>query len=349
MVPENGVIRGMSVQIPKLAKTEDVSVIIPSNLDLRLDWVKYCLNFLYLHGHQGETIVGVWGGHDKIDAFQSFCAQLSSKISVIPQDGAVRFTARALELAEQTSGKYIVQTGDDDFLLPAAFESLVNVLEQDSSVFCVQGRMLRIEIDSYPVFPIGTLPLWPAPEPDLLTRYAQYCKHTGMLFHAMFRRADFIERYKWMDETMAHTKNHVWFDTMGEFFSFIKGRFVIVEEIYLLRGKHSANTSRVFRKDFSDETFPFFLLSADFSPTYKFFESQVFRLFSSLGVDVTEPDTRKIVLTGIFDALRGGIFGRPDTRSQEDLNLRAIITQKPQHPAMTRVLSMVVAAKIDPQ
>lgn len=336
----------MTESVPGLDKTRDVSVIIPSNLDLRFDLVKHCLNCLYRNGHQGEAVVGVWGGHDKIAALQSFCTSLSSKIRVISQDEAIRFTARIQELAAQTSGKYIVKTGDDDFLMPPTLESLVSVVEQDPGVFCVQGRMLTIAFDEDPVFRFSMLPLWSAPEPDRLARYAEYCKHTGMLFHAMFRRADFIKRYTWMDETMAHTKNHVWFDARGELFTIVRGRFVIVEESFLLRGKHPANTSRIFRRDFSDETLPFFLLSANFTPTYKFFESQVFRLFASVGVDVAKPEARRIVLTCLLKVLQGGVFGRTDAMSQGDVRPRAILDQRPLHPVLTSVLTMLVETKV---
>jgi hypothetical protein len=339
----------MSDSLPEYPKTRDVSVIIPSNLDLRLDRLKHSLNFLYRNGHQGEAIVGIWGGHDKIDALQSFCAALSANIRIISQDADLRFTARVQEMADLTRGKYIVQTGDDDFLLPPTAQSLVNVLEQDPSVFAAQGRILTITLDEDPVFGLGTLPLWPAPEQDLLTRFARYCKHTGMTFHAMFRRADFIERYKWMDETMEKTKSHVWFDAMGEYFSIIKGRFVIVEEIFMLRGKHAANTSRIFRRDLADQAFPFFLLSEDFTPTYKVLEGQVLRLFASVGVDVMEPKTRKIILTGLLDGLQGGIYGRTDSPSPEDARLKAILKQDPPHPVLTSVLTMVVGTKVAPE
>lgn len=327
------------------AKTKDVSVIMPTNLDLRLDLAKHCLSFLYLNGHQGDTVVGIWGGHDKIPAFQAFCAALSPKIKLIQQDGAVRFTARVQEMASLTTGNYIIQSGDDDFLVPPTLESLVRVLETDPSVCGVQGRMLTVFFEKDHLG-FGTLPIWAAPEPDVLKRFAEHCRHTGMLFYAMLRRADFLERCIWIDETMANTKNHVWFDGMAEFFTVIRGRFVIVEQIYLLRGKNPTNTSRVFRKEASDANFPFFLLSENFSPTYKFYESQVIRLLAGAGVDVEDPETRRIILTGMLDAIRGGVYGRPDPPTPEDVHLKAILTQTPTHPLVTSMATMLLRSKV---
>lgn len=332
---------------PIPAKTRDVSVVITSYLAHRLQWVKHSLNFLYRHGYEGETLVGVWGGHDKIDDLISFCMSLSLRIRVIHQDGAQRFTQRVLALAERTTGQYIAQTGDDDFLLPEALGSLVKLLAQDPSVFCAQGRTISIGRDfTDTAFRVFMFPVWPAPEADLLTRYARYCAHTGQMFHAMFRRADYIERYRWMEEAMAETKNHIWFEFIGEFFPVIKGRFVIIEEIFILRGKHANNTSRLLNKDSNEERFPFFLLSANFSPTYKFVEGQVLRLFAGQGADVANPATREVILTGIVNCLGSALFNLRGPPPQEEVDLKAIFTQSPPHPLFVRIVQMVMETRV---
>jgi len=330
-----------------LSRTRDISVIIATNLDQRFEWLRHRLNFLYHHGFQGEVLVGVWAGHDRIDALLSFCLSLSLNIRVIAQDGADRFTARVLAMAEQATGKYLLQSGDDDFLLPGPLATIAQLLESDPSVFSAQGRTILLDTDLvHPDYRIYTFPQWPAPEPELLTRYAQYFKHPGQTFYAVFRRTDFVERCRHMDETMARTKNLVWFELATEFFTVIKGRFVVVDEIYMLRGTHSNNTSNILRRDFSDEMFPFLLFADHFSPTYKVFEEQIFHLFSACGVDPIQPEVRRIILQGFVDYLGVLIYKLRGPTQPEELALAALLTQSPAHPVTRRLIDMVIEARL---
>lgn len=329
------------------SKARGVSVIIPTNLDERLDWLKHRLNFLYTCGHEGEVIVGVWGGHDKMPLLQAFCDSLSPNITLIAQDGGLRFTARFLALAHQSCGKYVLQIGDDDFLLPASFKALSDLLDKDPSVFCAQGRTFLIDPESQgPNYKLGTLPLWSAPEPDLMTRYAKYFEHPGILFHALFRRQDFIERMTWMDDLKELTENPVWWEVLGEFFAVIKGRFVILDEVFMLRGFHAESHSLKFKSDQVEEMFPRLLLSDKFTATYKLFEERIFRLFTSVGVDVTERETRDVILTGILGYIGASAFRVKWPHSPEEENLKLAIRQTPMHPVVDRILQLVHATRV---
>ncbi len=329
------------------SKIRGVSVTIPTNLDERLDWLKHRLNFLYKCGHEGEVVVGVWGGHDKLALLRAFCDGLSPNIKIIVQDGAERFTARFLELAQASCGKYILQIGDDDFLLPASFRALSELLEKDASVYCAQGRTFLIDPESQgPNYKLGTLPLWAAPEHDLLTRYARYFEHPGILFHAMLRRADFIERMTAMDEIMEHTKNPVWWEVLGEFFAVIKGRFVILDEVFMLRGFHAESHSLKFKSDKAEEMFPRLLQSEKFTATYKVFEDRIFKLFASRGVDVTAYETREIILAGILGYIGASAFRVKWPHSPEEENLKMVVRQMPMHPVVDRILQLVHATRV---
>jgi len=325
-------------------ESKDVSVIIPSNLDARMDWLKHRLLFLYRYGFQGEVVVGVWEGHAKIDALLSFCFGLSPNIRVIRQDGALRFTERALTLAEQASGKFIIQTGDDDFLLPEALGKLAVILAEDSSIVCAQGRTVSINSTLTSPLEIFPFPMWPALEHEVLTRFSNYSRRPGQLFHALFRRADFIERYQWMDEAMVHTNNSdVWFEVIGEFYGIIKGRFFILDELFILRGKDSSNASRKVRA--SGRQFPSFLQAEEFSTTYKIFEAQTFRLFATMGVDVHEASNRQTILHGVLQIIGAAAFMRREPPPPDEMRFAKMLQQYPLHPMLERVLRMVLETK----
>jgi hypothetical protein len=207
---------------------------------------------LYRYGFQGEVLVGVWTGHDKIDALLSFCLSLSFNIRVIAQDGADRFTARILALAEQATGKYVLQSGDDDFLVPAPLAMLARTLDSDTIIFSVQGRTLML---------------------------------------------------------------------------------------YMLRGKHVANTSHLLLAAADTRMLPHLLFSDTFTPTYKFFECQIFRVFSACGrfVAAGQPPYH---LARFLDYMGALLFKRRGPPAPEELALAALLTQSPPHPMFVRIIDV---------
>ena len=311
-----------------------ISVLIPSNLSERLDSLRSALRFLYDNGFTGEIIVGVWGGYDHIGAVM----REFRGVRFIRQDGADLFTTRALELAWATTGDHLIQIGDDDYLVPDALTKMAALLT-DPTVFSCQGRTLQIFTGGD--MRLMMFPQWPADEADTLTRYANYLQHTGQMFHAMMRRSDFIAKLRYMDAAMRATNNHVWFEIIGEFYTLIKGRFCIIEDVFILRGKHAKNTSRELLRDEHMSMFPFHLLSDEFTTHYKFFEAQVMELFASVGVD---PVANRIpILSGILHCIGSVIYGLRGPPSREEQYLRQRVGSC--DPAILALVDMVARAR----
>ena len=233
-----------------------LSVLVLSNLDERLAWLKHRLRFLYVSGHQGETVVGVWGGHDKIPDLQSFCDALSPQIRVVSQSGEQRITSRIIDLAKGAIGEHVVMQGDDDFLLPSAFENPLHLLKNDASVLCAQGRVMSLALGQGPTM-IDWFPLWQALEDETLPRFSGFMKNACTTWHAMYRRAQFIERMSYMDEALVNTKVYGFYEALGELYSVIKGKIVIFDEIYLVKGLHSQSGAHTFKQGLSDKMPPY--------------------------------------------------------------------------------------------
>ncbi len=322
-----------------------VSVLIPTNLNERLAWLKHRLNFLYKLGHAGETMIGVWAGHEKIDDLRSFCAALSPHIVILSQDGEQRFTTRLGVLAAQATGAYVVTQGDDDFLLPASFPACIKLLE-DPSVSCAQGRLIVINADLAMPIGLGPYPTWQAPEHDVLTRFSTFMRHFGSTFHAMYRRPQFIERAAVMDDVMQRTHNLVFFEYVGEIFSVIKGRFVVSEEISLVKGLHDKNTSTVFRTSLSTKMAPHLVLSDHFTSDYKVLESWVFHLLESMGVAVSEDIIRKQVLDGMVDYLGWLLFKRRDMIEAAEVEIDKRLRQSPPPPLINTLVGLIDATRV---
>ncbi len=325
----------------------NVSVLIPSHLGQRFDWLKHRLNFLYKLGYTDEVVVGVWGGQDRIEDLRNFCRILSPNIRVVSQDGATRFTTRMVELAQLASGEYAVAQGDDDFIIPGAVNNAASLLARDPSVCCAQGRFILLDpTSSYPSYRINYFPLWQALEEEALPRFSSYMKHFGTTFHGVYRRPQFIERMTWMDETKANTRDEVLFEYMGEMYTVIKGKFAILDEIFFVKGMHEDNTSKTLRANLSHKMPPYMILSPDFSSSYKFFEGQVFRLLESVGVDVGNPDNRKQIMDGLVDFVGFMIYKRRDRYDPQEAMMRQMVSEVPVHPAVDQVLRFVTATAV---
>lgn len=293
-----------------------VSVIIPSDLSNRHDWLKHALSFLYRNGFTGEVVVGVWGGYNLMPDLSDFCRDWP--VRIFAQDGADLFTERWLEMARKASGDYIIQIGDDDFLMSEALDKMAATLASDPSISAVQGRTLSIYrgADGWRLIPF---PMWPATEPDALSRLENYATHTGQTFHAMMRHVDFLEKLSLMNAAATFTGDHIWFEIIGDLYALIKGRFAIIDDIFILRSKHADNTSRVFLRDHSDKMFPYHLLSNNFTTHYKFFEGQLFALLKSCGVDTGA--NRKAIKDAVLNLLGSIIYSRRGPRSLEECTL----------------------------
>ena len=313
-----------------------ISVIIPSNLDERLQWLKHALMFLFANGFEGEVLVGVWGGHTHISGLKASFP----KVRFFEHDAAHNFTARSLELAHVSTGDYLIQIGDDDFLVPETLVKLAEMLQKHPYVFAVQGRTLQITHDPYNLI---TFPMWPANESTALTRFSKYCTQTGQIFHAMLRRADFIERLEYMDRAMAYTKNHIWFEIIGDFYCVIKNRFIITDDVFILRSKHPGNTSRGLIKNDFENMFPHYVLSPQFSDHYQFFQKELFSIFQSKGVNASASEIRREIQVGFLNLLWTLIYGRRVTVSPGEKAFEEKCAAK--HPDIAQLVEMVADAK----
>jgi hypothetical protein len=143
---------------------------------------------------------------------------------------------------------------------------------------------------------------------------------------------------------MVHTNNSdVWFEAIGEFYGIIKGRFFILDELFILRGKDSSNASRKVRA--SGRQFPSFLQAEEFSTTYKIFEAQLFRLFATVGVNVNEASNRQTILHGVLQIIGAAAFMRREPPPPDEMRFAKMLQQYPLHPMLERVLRMVLETK----
>lgn len=318
----------------------DVSILIPSNLDQREAWLKHALRFLARGGHTGEILVGIWGGHAKIPALtEAVRAIAGPRIRIISQDGARRFTDRIFELAREATSPFIIAQGDDDFLVPAAFAQPVALLRKDLGVACAQGRIIQITLGDKLTLPftVTGFPMWNAPETDVVARFGLMMKHYTFLWHAVFRRAQFIERAKMMDDVAAATHDEVFWERIGDMYGVIKGRVVIFEELYMVRGEHPQNAMGRTNRILNFRGGALLPLSPHFTPSYKFFEARVLAMFTEAGVDVSDELTLHKILTGMMNFLKHTCFkARGDVEPGELAFLKSL-----NEPAAGRIFQLI--------
>ena len=292
-----------------------VSILVPSNLADRRRLLAHRLRFLEMTVFTGDVLVGIWGGHEYIPEIQALCAGFkNTHVTIVPQQGGDPFPNRLLHLAELTRRPFVITVGDDDFLVPEAFAQPVALLERNPSILCAQGRAMNLRISADGESYHGdAFPLWDALEDDPVERFVTLMKHYTFSWHAIYRRAQFIERARYMVDMQQHTTDGTFFECVGDLYSVILGKVALCEELYMIRGVHDGNTStEARRKGINYAVPPFLLLSPTFSTFYTYFQGLVFKMFEAVGVDTTDEETLKRILKGLMYFLGHRFFKMRD-------------------------------------
>jgi len=324
-----------------------VSILILSNLNDRLDLLLHRLRFIANAGHNSEVVIGVWGGHAHIPTLEALAPALAPryKLVIVPhQDASAKdATRRILDLAQRASQDFVVIQGDDDFLLPSAFTAPVELLKRDPSVLCAQGRVLRFgtSIGRDGKFNINGFSLWEAREEDALTRFSAFVKHFSFTWHAIYRRAQFIERAGYMARMNDLAQFSPFFEYIGDLYSAINGKVVIFDELFMLRGSHESNTSKQHKVDIPYEVPPYLLLSDHFTATYKHFEGLVLEMLAANGVNTDAPEVRKRVLDGLFAFLGWMFFKIRTEREAKEVAFQQALNTEAGRMEVSRMLRLV--------
>jgi len=304
-----------------------VSIIILSNLDDRRDWLVHRLLYLDHAGFDGEVVVGIWGGHDQIPFVQKKCQELIKRcrISIFPQDGSLLAPRRIVELADKCQEDFVVMQGDDDFIVPSALAKPVEILRRDPTVVAAQGRCIAMMLHGGITINMQFIPfpVWEALEDDVIERYCELMKHYSFTWHAVYRKPQFIERMRYMIDMYDNAKDAIFFESLGDLYSVIKGKLVIFNELFLIRGEHSQNGSKTLRAGINFEMPPYLLLSPHFSQTYKYFEGKCIELFQSMGVNTADETTMRRILDGMMSFMARLFYKTRDRYDPDELVFQA--------------------------
>lgn len=326
---------------------KNLSVLILANLTNRKSWLIHALRFLEYGGHRGEVLVGVWNSHDQIPAVEAACAEFkNSMVRVVAQDGAARMTLRLSQLAEQAQGEFIVTQGDDDFLVPAAFRKPIEILVADPGVSCAQGRGVRLQyIDALAgTFNIEGFALWQALGPDPLERFVDLMKHYTFTWYAIYRRDQFRERARYMDDMWAASDDLVFFECIGDLYAVIKGKIVVTDDLYLLRGEHPHAGSREYKVSDRYKMAPYLIFAPTYSASYKHFEALALALLGSMGVDPASPDTLERLERGMLNLMGHRLYKLRAPLNPEERAFQEFL-HSPQNTELQKVCNLVFATR----
>lgn len=318
-----------------------VTILILSNLAERRDMLAHRLRFLEMAEFSGEVLIGVWGGHDYIPELEKTCAGFAQvKAVVVSQHGTDTFPRRLLNLAECARQPYIIAVGDDDFLVPAAFAQPIALLESDPGISCAQGRAMNLRISADGKYKGEGFPLWDALEPDPVQRFTTLMKHYTFSWHAIYRRAQFIGRARYMVDMQEHSTDGTFFECIGDLYAVISGKIALCEELYMIRGVHDRNTSTAARQGGINYLVPpFLLLSPQFSASFGHFQSLVLKMFQTMGVDTTKEETLRNILTGLMYLLGHRFFKLREGLQPREAAFQQMLTS--QDPRIMTWLKMV--------
>ncbi|MBM3512552.1 MAG: TIGR00180 family glycosyltransferase [Alphaproteobacteria bacterium] len=321
-----------------------VAILILSNLAQRRDWLIHRLRFLEVAGHRGEIKVGVWGGHDQIPFVEQAIHDFSSnvRITIVAQNGDDLASQRITELAHRCESEFVVIQGDDDFLVPDAVMKAAVMLANTPTAICAQGRCIALSLgDTITTnFSCSQFPVWEAMEEDVLERFVNLMKHYSFTWHAVYRKSQFIERLRYMDDVYRNTNEHIFFECMGDLYSVIKGKIIVFDELYLLRGDHIGNAVKTERKSLNMQMPPYLMLSSNFSRAYKYFEERCLEIFRSMGIDTSSEDAMRQILDGMVSCMRRLFFKARDRLDPGEVTFYDAM-KRGGHPGVMHVLELI--------
>lgn len=321
-----------------------VSILIPTNLADRPGWVEHRLNFLSALGHRGDVVVGVWGGHDRVPALKAFAAKLKIPVSIIEQRAEVFATFRLIELAESAAHPLVMAQGDDDFILPSELDAPAQLLAQDATVFCSRGRAIAVEIDSPKGTMIDWYPSWQALEAEPLERFAAFVKNFGNLWHAVYRRAQFIERMRYMSDVAVATDNGVFYEYAGDFYSAIQGKVVFFDQVGFIKAFHSENAAATLKSELSRKMPPYLILAETFSKDVAFIEKSVNGLLAARGVN-TE-NRQQAIMNALVDFVAYATYKTRQRQEPQDKAIRQMLAEQPLNPGIAGLLNAIKATQV---
>lgn len=306
-------------------------------------FVRRLLEFLEAESYPGYIVLSdnSSGEHRK---FVESCPQRYAGLwlDVQSYDFNIGFLDKLARTMDKLEARNVMICGQDDYVVSATLEKLLDLIEADQGLACVRGRVARFLLR-----PVGkegpqhaakvhlnNYPMLPYEDPDPVKRVLQHMRAYTSTLYSLHRRAQLLECFRF---THAATRNIVFWQYLSSCVTVASGRVACLDELFLARQIHERSWSATSK---DNEHWPLLVTSPNYSAYYLGFRSALVDFLTkragsaedgSLGAAIDhaflELFKRTFCSTSQSDPANRAFFARLQTAGTAEEELMTRITQ----------------------
>ena len=235
-------------------------------------FLRRCLDYLDSVGYPGQIVLSDDSSGEHRQFVQS-CAERHPRLCLeaFLYPHPTRFLVKLCDTLDKLSAHYVMLCGQDDFVIAATLERLVQLLEARPELSAARGRIARFHVSRNDAEGgAGSVTLQYLRHPqraylddDPVERVLGHLREYSPTLYSVQRRKAALESFR---ETEAATKNVVFFQYLASCITAQLGKIDCVDEMYFARQAHAQSWAAKLQRDY--EHFPMLLSSPNYSRYY---------------------------------------------------------------------------------
>jgi len=212
-------------------------------------FLRRLLDYLKAEGYLGHIVLADNSSGEHL-AFVRSCPERYPELwlQVDEFDASTGFLDKLARSIERLPSRHVMLCAQDDFIVPAAVEGLLQVLEADAGLSCARGRIARfrlggvagegaarearVDFNKHPMLPHG--------EAGALERVLAHMRGYSSTLYSVHRRAHFLAS---LCAASAATQSVVFWQYLQSCITVALGRVACTDELFLARQVHARSWS----------------------------------------------------------------------------------------------------------
>jgi glycosyltransferase domain-containing protein len=247
-------------------------------------FLRRLLDFLKAESYPGQVVLSDNSNAEHRDFVRS-CPQTYPELwlEVQEYDLDIGFVDKLARSIERLEARYVMLCGQDDYIIPEGVEQLLHLIDSDSGLACVRGRVARFQLR--PVADAGTgrtaalefnkHPMLPYEDADPVRRVLAHMRAYTSTLYSLHRREQLLQSLRLTDSA---TRNVVFFQYLSSCITVVLGRVSCLDALFLARQIHAQSWSASLAGD--NEHWPLLLTSPKYSDYYLQFRGALISLLA---------------------------------------------------------------------
>jgi glycosyltransferase domain-containing protein len=234
-------------------------------------FVRRLLEFLEAESYPGYVVLSDNSSGEHREFVESCPRRFAGLwLDVHGYDFNIGFLDKLARTMEKLEARNVMICGQDDYVVTATLEKLLQLIEADHGLACVRGRVARfllrpveqegrqhaakVHLNNYPMLPYE--------DPDPVKRVLQHMRAYTSTLYSLHRRTQLLECFRFTD---AATRNIVFWQYLSSCVTVASGRVACLDEMFLARQIHARSWSATSK---DNEHWPLLVTSPRYSGYY---------------------------------------------------------------------------------